>query len=138
MSLASQISALATRIGAEVKIAKKDGGQIWQTYTTHAVGNGQMQLPWVVPYDLRIERLEYYSASNGSGGSCTAELRKGSTMAGATAISGSSGSVAVAPTAVTGLSIDLNAGELVWVYQTAVNTTTIGNQLMMAWRGKRR
>ncbi|MGA6208062.1 glycosyl hydrolase family 28-related protein [Nocardia testacea] len=108
--------------------------QWWQTFTVHAVGLGQQDLPIIVPYDLTITGLRYRIYSAGTGGSMAAELRAGTSS---TVVTGSSATPATAP-AWTDVDIDMDAGELLWGYMTSVNTTSPGAQLKVELRVVRR
>lgn len=99
--------------------------QWWQTFTVHAEGVGQQDLPIVCPYDLTITGIRYRIKTAGTGGSLTAELRHGDT---ATTLTGTSATPSTAPTWTT-VDIDVDAGTLLWCYVTAINTTTVGVQL---------
>lgn len=107
--------------------------QWWQTFTVHAVGVGQQDLPIIVPYDLTITGLRYRIYSAGTGGSMAAELRVGTTS---TVVSGSSATPSTAPS-WTAVSIDQDADQLLWGFMTSVNTTP-GAQLKVELRVVRR
>ncbi|WP_280503917.1 mannuronan epimerase [Nocardia farcinica] len=93
--------------------------QWWQTFTVHAAGVGQQDLPIVCPYDLTITGIRYRIKTSGSGGALTAELRHGTTS---TTLTGSGATPSTAPSWTT-VSIDVDAGDLLWCYLTSVNST---------------
>lgn len=115
--------------------ARAEGVMIWQTYGLQAVGIGQQDIPWVVPYDMTITAVRYWQKTAGSGGAAAVELRRGGTASGNT-IAGSNSTPSTSPTFAT-LSVDVSAGDLIWIYQTAANTTP-GAQLAAEIIGRRR
>lgn len=160
MSVVSKVSALATRIGAEIKAVRTEiaakytkpgpgipvgdlttdagavGFMIWQTYGLHAVGIGQQDIGYVVPFAMRITSVKYWCKTAGTGGTAAVELRKNGTAGGNTISSSSATPAASSPSAATP-NADLAAGDLIWVYQTAVNSTTVGVQLAASIVGYR-
>lgn len=116
-------------------LAPRDGGTWWQTFTTRAVGQGQMLVPVRLPYPLRITGIRYRAGTADGGGTPTAELRKNGTAVGNT-VAGTSGTIAVSPTEVTG-TWDFATGDEIYVWQTAVGTGTLGQGLAAQWRGYR-
>lgn len=114
-------------------LAPRDGGTWVQTYTVRAVGQGQMLVPMRIPYPLRMTSLRYFAGTADGGGTPTAELRKNG-IAGGNTVAGTSGTIAVSPSAVTG-TFDFAAGDLVYIWQTAIGTGTIGNGLVLQWEG---
>ncbi|MGI5222154.1 hypothetical protein [Nocardia sp. CA-290969] len=133
--LVDALAALATRIGEEFAKFREDGAMIWQTYGLHAQGIGQQDIGWVVPYDMVIISARYWSKAAGTGGTCTAELRRNGTATG-DAIAGSSGTPAPSsPTAATP-NAAVSAGDRIWIYQTAANTAP-GAQLAAEIRWRR-
>lgn len=160
MSVVSKVSALATRVGAEIKTVRTEiaakysrpvdgipvadlstdaravGFMIWQTYGLHAVGIGQQDIGYVVPFAMRVTSVRYWCKTAGTGGTAAVELRKNGVAGGNTIASTSAAPAASSPTAATP-NADLAAGDLIWVYQTAVNTTTVGVQLAASIIGYR-
>ncbi|MGW5920854.1 hypothetical protein ACWFPY_17865 [Nocardia fluminea] len=153
MALVDKISALATRIGAEVKTkytlpgggvpvadlsndARAVGFMLWQTYGLHAVGIGQQDIGYVVPFAMRVTGVRYWCKTAGTGGTAAIELRKNGIAGGNTISSSSAAPAAATPTLATP-NHDLAAGDLIWVYQTAVNSTTLGVQLAAEIIGRR-
>jgi hypothetical protein len=112
-----------------------EGFQWWQTSGVRAVGIGQQLIGLEIPYPIKITRLSYPMGTADASGTTTVELRKNG-ITGAETLSGTSGTAAVTPTALTGLSIDLAAGDLLWAYVTAVGTTP-GTGLAVRLRGRR-
>lgn len=108
----------------------QDGVQWWQTFTLHAVGTGQQDLPIWIPYDCYLVKLRYRANAMGTGGTPLTELRKNGTAVG-NAISGTSFAPSTSPSwnTPTAPGISLAADDLIWAYSTAINTTTVGNQL---------
>lgn len=127
---------LDTTVGRLRAIPDQDGLQWWQTFTLHAVGVGQQDMPIWVPYDSTIVKLRYRAASMGTGGSPLTELRLNGTAGGNT-ISGSSFAPATSPSWNT-VSLNLSADDLLWAYSTAINTTTVGAQLKVEMLLERR
>lgn len=107
-----------------------DGLQWWQTFTIHAVGLGQQQMGIWVPYDCYLTKIRYRCATAGSGGSPLIELRKNG-ITGSETVSGTSFAPATSPSwnTPTAPGISLTADDLLYAYQTAINTTTAGVQL---------
>lgn len=104
-----------------------DGLQWWQTFTIHAVGLGQQQMGIWVPYDCTMTKIRYRCATAGSGGSPLIELRKNG-ITGSETVSGTSFAPATSPSWNT-VSINFAADDLLYAYQTAINSTTAGVQL---------
>lgn len=111
-------------------IGLRDGVQWWQTFTIHAVGVGQQDMPIWVPYDCYLVKLRYRVATAGTGGSLTAELRLNG-IAGGNTVSGTSATPSTAPswTTPTAPGISLAEDDLLWAYVTTINSTTQGAQL---------
>lgn len=111
-------------------IGLQDGIQWWQTFTLHAVGVGQQDMPIWVPYDCYLVKLRYRANAMGTGGTPLTELRKNG-ITGSDTISGTSAAPSVTPswTTPTAPGISLSADDLLWAYSTTINTTTVGNQL---------
>ena len=128
------MTAIAFKSNLDVRLRKliglQDGIQWWQTFTIHAVGVGQQDMPIWVPYDCYLVKLRYRVNAMGTGGTPLTELRKNGITGGDT-ISGTSAAPAVSPgwTTPTAPGISLTADDLLWAYSTAINTTTVGNQL---------
>ncbi|MGN2640687.1 hypothetical protein ACTD5D_31850 [Nocardia takedensis] len=116
-------------------VGGRDGGTWWQTFTTRAVGQGQMLIPVRAPYPFRITGIRYRAGTADGGGTPTAELRKNGTGSGQT-VTGTSGSISTTPTEVTG-TWDIALGDEIYVWQTAIGTGTIGQGLAVYWRGIR-
>lgn len=93
--------------------------QWWQTFTVHAQGIGQQDLPIVIPYDLTAIGIRYRIKAAGTGGSMVAELRRGTSS---TTLAGSSATPDTAPSWTT-VSINLDQGDLIWAAFTSVNDT---------------
>lgn len=160
MALTDKVSALATRIAAEfntvaaaldAKYALPGGGvpvadlstdaravgfMIWQTYGLQATGIGQQDIGYVVPFAMRVTGVRYWCKTAGTGGTAAVELRRNGIAGGNTVASSSAAPAAASPTAATP-NVDLAAGDLLWVYQTAVNSTTVGVQLAAEIIGRR-
>lgn len=160
MSVVSKVTALATRIGAEIKTVRTEiaakyalpgggipvadisnaantvGVMLWQTYGFHAVGIGQQDIAYVVPFAMRVTSVRYWCKTAGTGGTAAVELRKNGVAGGNTISSSSAAPAASSPSAATP-NADLAAGDLIWVYQTAINTTTTGVQLAAEIIGRR-
>ena len=130
MSLVSEISDLATRIGTEIKAVwlaintRQDPLQFYQTFTLHASGSGQQDMPIWIPWNCYIKKFRYRIATAGSGGSITAELRVNG-VAGGNTLSGSSATPSTSPswTTPTAPGLSLSADDLVYAWFTAVNST---------------
>lgn len=104
-----------------------DGLQWWQTFTLHAVGVGQQDMGIWVPYDCTLTKIRYRCKTAGTGGSPLVELRKNG-ITGSETVSGTSFAPSTAPSWNT-VSINFSADDLLYAYQTAINTTTVGVQL---------
>ncbi len=111
-------------------VGLQDGLQWWQTFTLHAVGVGQQDMPIWIPYNCYLVKLRYRANAMGTGGSPLTELRLNGTAGGNT-ISGTSFAPSTSPSwnTPTAPGISLSADDLLWAYSTAINTTTVGNQL---------
>lgn len=120
-------STTAMNSAIAVGVGLPDGLQWWQTFTLHAVGVGQQDLPIVIPYDCTITKVRYRANAMGTGGTPLTELRKNG-IAGGNTVSGTSFAPATSPSWNT-VSINLAADDQLWAYSTAINTTTVGNQL---------
>ncbi|MGI5216257.1 hypothetical protein [Nocardia sp. CA-290969] len=112
-----------------------DGWQIYQTFTVHAVGAGQLDLGLWIPYDCTLLALRYRCAIVGSGGTVAVELRRNG-IDPADAIPGTSFAPAITP-AWNAISIDLDEDDLVWPWMTAANTDP-GAQVRMEAKVVRR
>lgn len=108
----------------------QDGVQWWQTFTLHAVGVGQQDMPIWIPYDCYLVKIRYRANAMGTGGTPLTELRKNG-IAGGNTVSGTSFAPSATPSwnTPTAPGISLAADDLIWAYSTAINTTTVGNQL---------
>lgn len=114
-----------------------EGWQWWQTFTLHAVGVGQQDMGIWVPYDCTLLAVRYRTATAGTGGSLTAELRRNG-VAGGNTVSGTSAAPSTTPSwTVLGSPVDLDEDDLLWCWVTAINTTP-GAQLKVEARVMRR
>lgn len=144
MSLVTGITALATRIGDECQAiwlainTRQDPLQFYQTFTLHAQGSGQQDMPIWIPWNCYIKKFRYRIATAGSGGSITAELRVNG-VAGGNTLAGSSATPSVAPswTTPTAPGLSLSADDLVYCWMTSANTTP-GSQLKVEMLLERR
>lgn len=111
-------------------VGLRDGLQWWQTFTIHAVGLGQQDMGIWIPYDCYIVKLRYRANAMGTGGSPLTELRKNG-ITGSETVSGTSFAPATSPSwnTPTAPGISLAEDDLLYAYSTAINTTTVGNQL---------
>lgn len=110
------------------------GGMIVQTIGTVDTGRNGMKFPYKFRVATRITRLEYWIDEAGSGGTLTAALRTVGT--GGSDISGSSGTPAIGGgTALTGLSLDFAARDVLWVICTSTNSTLKPVGLACYWEG---
>lgn len=111
-------------------VGLQDGLQWWQTFTLHAVGVGQQDLPIWIPYNCYIVKLRYRANTMGTGGTPLTQLQT-SPSSGTGVISGTSFAPSTSPSwnTPTAPGISLNADDLIWAYSTAINTTTVGSQL---------
>lgn len=160
MAMTDQVAALATRAGQQCKTlaaavaakytlpgtgvpltdlstgAKTVGVMLYQTQGLHVAGAGNLSMGWVAPYNMVIDSVRYYCVTAGTGSTATAELRKNGTAAGNTIASSSATPIVAGSTAVTpGASI--SAGDVIYVFMTAVNTTTLGTGLAASIVGHR-
>lgn len=113
-----------------------DGGQLWQNYGVRELGVGQQLIGFEFPYRFILERVSYAMGTADASGTTTVELRRGATADAATAISGTRGPASVSPAPLSGLSVTINAGDLIWVYVTALGDTP-GRGLAARFRGTR-
>ncbi|WP_328660330.1 hypothetical protein [Nocardia salmonicida] len=146
MTLVDKISALATRIGTELKAkytlpgggipvadlstdARAVSIVIWQNYGIQAVGIGQQDIGYPVSHPMRVTGVRYWCKTAGSGvGASVAELRLNGIAGGNTITSSSATPAVTTPTTATP-SADLDTGDLIWVYQSAIQATA-GVQLV--------
>ena len=111
-------------------VGLRDGLQWWQTFTLHAVGVGQQDLGIWIPYDCYIVKLRYRANAMGTGGTPLTQLQT-SPAASTGVISGTSFAPSTSPSwnTPTAPGISLSEDDMLWAYSTAINTTTVGNQL---------
>lgn len=129
-TLLSVSSTTAMTSAIAVGVGLVDGLQWWQTFTVHAMGVGQQDLPIIVPYDCYLTKVRYRAQAMGTGGTPLTELRKNGTAGGNT-VSGTSFAPSTSPSwnTMAGSGISLAADDQLWAYSTAINTTTVGSQL---------
>jgi hypothetical protein len=104
-----------------------EGYQWYQTFTLHAVGVGQQDMPIWIPWNCTMTKWRFRVASVGTGGSMAADLRRNG-IAGGNVLSGTSLTPSVTPSFTTG-SISLSADDLLWIYVSTMSHTTVGAQL---------
>lgn len=121
------VSGVVQELPAADVIPTAEGFQWWQTFTFHAVGIGQQDMPIWIPYDCTILKLRHRCGVAGTGGSPLVQLQT-SPAASTGVISGTSFAPATTPSWNT-VSINLSADDLLWSYMTAINTTTVGAQI---------
>ncbi|RJO72975.1 hypothetical protein D5S18_22120 [Nocardia panacis] len=112
------------------------GMMLYQNDGTHSVGVGRLAIAWVVPCAMVIDKVRYWCATAGTGDAATAELRLNGTASGNT-IAGSSGSAAVSSPIAAMPNVSVVAGDRIFVYQTAINSTTVGVGLAAEIMGHR-
>lgn len=105
----------------------RDGLQWYQTFTLHAVGAGQQDMPIWLPYDCTLVKLRYRIATAGTGGSLAAELRLNGTATG-NLLTGTNLTPTTSPSWSTPGNT-LAEDDLLWCWVTSINTTTVGAQL---------
>ncbi|WP_280420647.1 hypothetical protein [Nocardia carnea] len=114
----------------------RDGWQVYQSFTVHAVGAGQLDLGLWIPYDCTITALRYRCAVLGSGGgSAAVELRLNG-IDGANTIAGTSFAPALTP-AWNAVNVNLAEDDMLWPWMTSFHTEP-GAQLRMEAKVVRR
>lgn len=121
-------------IGTKKIKGLRDGLMVYQTFTAHAVGVGQLDLPIWIPYDCYLEKFRFRIASAGSGGSMSVDLRLNG-IAGGNTISGSliSSFATGTPswTTPTAPGFTLAEDDELWPYVVTMSHTTPGYQLRL-------
>jgi hypothetical protein len=113
----------------------REGGQFWQTYTKRSIGVGQQTIGFEIPFAMRIEQVSYAMGTPDVSGTTLVDLRKNG-LSISNQLPGTLGAAALTPTPITGLSVDLDAGDLIWAYISAIGGTA-GYGLAVRFRGRR-
>lgn len=100
------------------------------------VGAGAAATGFEIPVNITINEITWRVETDSSGGTTTGQLYTGADATVAAALSGTNANPTKAtPGALTGLSINVNAGVIVYPWCTAIGTGTIGRGLSVMIRG---